>query len=111
MLKPTPQAGRAVAAEAAVPVVADLRAACTLFGTPKASSPAAGNYVLKGVVVARKSHDSAAIIATDGKSPQAVRVGTEVVPGVVLKEVHAQFVVLTEGGRDRRLELPEKPSP
>lgn len=105
-------ASRPVAA-APVPetaTVVPLQAASALFGA-RTTSATASNYVLRGVVVARRPADSVAIIVAEGKPPQAVRLGAEVAPGVAVKEVHPQFVLLSEGGRERRLELPEKSSP
>ncbi len=109
LFKPAPRAlAAAPVPEATVVVHPD--AASALFGTRKTSVPAAANYALKGIVVARKSGDSVAILAVEGKPAQALRVGAEVVPGVTVKEVHPQFVLLSEGGSEKRVDLPEKPS-
>jgi len=109
LLKP---AARPLAAAPAAVAEAEVRleAASTLFGGRKTSAPAE-NYVLKGVVVASKARDSVAILATEGKPPKAVAVGSEVAHGVTVKEVHPQFVLLSEGGREKRVQLPEKPAP
>ena len=109
-LKP-PARPVAAAPLAEPPPPLQLQAASTLFGARAPASVVATNYALKGVVVARRGADSVAIIAAEGKPPQAVGIGGEVVPGVTVKEVHPQFVLLSEGGRDRRLELQEKASP
>jgi general secretion pathway protein C len=67
----------------------------------------ASNYQLKGIVLAGTSKESIAILSTDGKPAQAIIVNTEVVPGVTLKEVHAQYILLSEGGIAKRVDLPE----
>ncbi|TFW13575.1 type II secretion system protein N [Duganella callida] len=86
------------------PVVVNIDAAKGLFGGQIAVA-AVSNYQLKGVVAAR-GKDSAAIIAVDNKPAMALAVGKEVVPGVVVKEVHDKFVLLSEGGVIKRVDLP-----
>jgi general secretion pathway protein C len=110
LFKPASRPLAAAAVPTAVPPTADLRAASTLFGGRQTGVTAA-TYALKGVVVARRPSDSAAIMAAGGNPAQAVPVGAEVVPGVTVKEVHSQFVLLSEGGREKRVELPELPPP
>ena len=105
-LQPPARAVAVAPSSAQPPVVADLRAASTLFGAT-ASAPESASYALKGIVIARKPGDSVAIIAAEGKPPQAMRVGAEVVPGVTLKDVQPQYVVIAESGRERRVELPD----
>jgi general secretion pathway protein C len=89
-----------------------LEAASGLFGGRKiASAAVATNYALKGVVVSRNPRDSVAILATDGKPAQAIRLGSDVVRGVTVKEVHAQYVLLSEGGVQKRVQLSESAAP
>ncbi len=103
---------RPVAAPAPVPVAEPrLEVAAGLFGGRKAAVVAASNYALKGVVVARNPGDSVAILATEGKPAQALGIGQEVMPGVTVKEVHAGYVVLAEGGSPKRVQLPENAPP
>jgi general secretion pathway protein C len=87
---------------------ADIRpeAAVALFGG-KSGAVAASNYQLKGVIFSGSPHDSIAILSADGKPAQAIRVDTEVAPGVKIKEVHREYVLLTEGGVIKRVQLPE----
>jgi general secretion pathway protein C len=66
---------------------------------------AVSNYQLKGVVAAR-GNDSAAIISVDTQPALAIAIGKEVAPGVTVKEVHARHVILSEGGVNKRLDLP-----
>ena len=86
---------------------APLASASGLFGGGSAGVVAASNFLLKGVVVSANARESVAIIAADGKPAQAVWVNSELQPGVTVKEVHRQFVLLSDGGVMRRLELPK----
>ncbi|MYM40625.1 type II secretion system protein N [Duganella qianjiadongensis] len=81
----------------------NLDAAKGLFGG-QITVAAASNYQLKGVVAAHGS-DSAAIISVDGQPAMAYGQGREVAPGVTIKEVQAKYVVLSEGGALKRIEL------
>lgn len=81
-------------------------AAVGLFGGRAAAVAAASNFQLKGVVVASNASESIAILAADGKPAEAIRVRSEIMPGVTVKEVHAQFVLLSEGGATKRVDLP-----
>lgn len=84
-----------------------LDAASTLFGGRTAPVAVASNYQLKGVVMAGNAYESIAILSADGKPPLTTRVNKEVQPGVVVKEVHPTYVLLSEGGVSKRVELPE----
>jgi general secretion pathway protein C len=84
---------------------APLAAAAGLFGGGSGGLVAASNFQLKGVVVAANARESVAIIAADGKPAQAVWINGELQPGVTVKEVHRQYVLLSEGGVTRRVEL------
>lgn len=77
-------------------------AAATLFGG-QPSVAAISNFQLTGVVAA--GPNSAVILVADGAPPVAVRVGREVAPGVVLQEVHPTYVMLSDGGVMKRVEL------
>lgn len=82
-------------------------AAAALFGGRPGKAAVASNYQLKGVILSGTARDSVAILSADGKPAQAVSVGLEVVPGVTVKEVHREYVLLSEGGAVKRVELPE----
>jgi general secretion pathway protein C len=82
-------------------------AAAGLFGGRATGNAVASNFELRGVVVAGTARDSIAILASEGKPPQAVRVDTEIMPGVKVTEVHPRYVMLIEGGVVKRIELPE----
>lgn len=98
---------RSVAAPppATQPVV-NLDAAAGLFGG-RSTVAVASNFQLKGVVVSGNPALSIAILAADGKPAQAVKANAEVVPGVTVKEVHQRYVLLSEGGVAKRVDLPE----
>ena len=83
-----------------------VEAALGLFGG-NASVAVASNFQLKGVVVSDVARESVAILSADGKPAQAIAVGAEVQPGVTVKEVHAQYVLLSDAGVIKRVELPE----
>lgn len=84
----------------------NLDAAAALLGGRSAFS-AASNFQLRGVVVSGNPLESVAILAVEGKQPQAVRTGAEVKPGVTVKEVQQEYVLLLDGGVTKRVELPE----
>lgn len=83
------------------------QAAAALFGG-RAGTAEASNFKLHGVIYAGNPRESVAIVSTDGKPAQAVRVGAEIVPGVTIKEVHRRYVLLAEGGAIKRVDLPEE---
>jgi len=77
-------------------------AAATLFGG-QAVTVVASNYQLTGVVAAGR--EGVAILVADGQPPKALKVGTEIASGVELKEVHPKYVMLSEGGVLKRIDL------
>lgn len=82
-------------------------AAAGLFGGRQASAMAA-NVELKGIIDAHQPGESVAILAANGKPAQAFGAGAELLPGISIKEIHAGYVLLSEGGAIKRVELPEK---
>ncbi len=82
--------------------------AASMFGG-QAVQVAVSNYQLKGVVASGGS-GSVAILAIDGKPPRALPVGAEVATGITVKEVQARFVLLSEGGVIKRIELAADPT-
>ncbi|MCC2959869.1 hypothetical protein LK540_05435 [Massilia sp. IC2-278] len=77
-------------------------AAATLFGG-QAATAVVTNYQLTGIVSAGR--DSVAIIVADGQPPKALKVGRELAPGVTISEVHPRYVMLSDGGVMKRVEL------
>jgi len=90
----------------AVPSVAaaepSAEAAATLFGG-QAVTVVASNYQLTGVVAAGRQ--SVAILVADGQPPKALLVGREIASGVTVTEVHPRYVMLSEGGVLKRIDL------
>jgi len=100
-------AARPVAAPPATDLPApEPESAATLFGG-HSTAVIASNFQLKGVVMASNPADSVAILAANGKKPQAVRTNAEVMPGVTVKEVQRDHVLLSEGGVTKRIDLPQ----
>lgn len=102
LLKRPPPAAAPVA-EAVAPEPS-LDAAKRLFGGQE-QTVSVSNYQLKGVILAGKDSDSAAILAVDGQAAVVLAAGRELSPGVVLTEIHARHVLLSEGGVPKRVEL------
>jgi general secretion pathway protein C len=87
--------------------VPKLDAAAGLLGG-HSNAVVASNFQLKGVVVASNPAESVAILAANGQPAQAVRVDSQVLPGVTVKEVNKHFVLLSDHGVIKRVTLPEK---
>ncbi|MES2933299.1 MAG: type II secretion system protein N [Pseudomonadota bacterium] len=101
-----PVARQVIAPPTAPPTEIKLEAASGLFGGRTAAAMAT-NYQLKGVIAAQNGSGSVAILVADGQPAQIVGVGAEITPGVSVKEVHAQYVILSDGGVLKRVEWPE----
>jgi general secretion pathway protein C len=90
----------------AAPIVAvpepSMDAAATLFGG-QAAAAVATNFQLTGVISA--GMQSVAIIAANGAPAKALVIGKEVAPGVTVSEVHARYVMLSDGGVMKRIDL------
>ncbi|WP_304792151.1 type II secretion system protein N [Lacisediminimonas sp.] len=98
---------RAVAAPPATQASAPgIDAAAALFGGRGGALANAGNYQLKGLVLASSLKDSVVILSANGKPAQAYRASKDIAPGVSVKEVHPGYIVLSENGALRRVELP-----
>ncbi len=103
-LKPTQ---RTVAAPPqAIQAEPSLDAAASLFGS-RSTSAVASNIQLKGVVVSSNPTESVAILLANGKPAQSVRTNAEILPGIIVKEVHNNYVLLSESGVFKRVELTE----
>lgn len=76
-----------------------------LFGNTQVTQMAS-NYLLQGVVLAKRPDESLAIISANGKPANAIAINQQIAAGVHLKEVHEQYVLISEGGSMRRIELP-----
>jgi general secretion pathway protein C len=83
-----------------------MSAAANLFGgTSEAVS--AIPVQLKGIIRAARPSDSVAIIGLEGKPARALRVNAEVANGIVIKEIHARSVTLSDHGVEREVRLPQ----
>jgi general secretion pathway protein C len=82
----------------------------SLFGQSAVAQAAPSNYQLKGLIVAPRAKDSAAIVTVDGKPTMTIGIGKELSGGVVLTEVHADYIMVTESGISRRIDLPPVPA-
>jgi general secretion pathway protein C len=77
-------------------------AAATLFGGDAAAA-VVSNYQLTGVVA--DGRYSVAILVADNAPPKAVRIGREVAPGVTVSQVYPRYVMLSDGGVMKRVDL------
>jgi general secretion pathway protein C len=77
-------------------------AAASLFGGQMAVATAT-NYQLTGIVSAGRN--SVAIIVADGAQPKALRLGKELSPGIKLAEVYPRYVMLSDNGAMKRIDL------
>ena len=77
-------------------------AAGTLFGG-QATAAVATSYQLTGIVAAGR--DSAAILVADGQPPRALGLGKEIAAGVSVAEIHPHYVMLSDGGVLKRIDL------
>jgi general secretion pathway protein C len=82
-----------------------LSSAAGLMGG-RSSIAVSSNYQLKGVVVDSDPAESVAILVVNGKSARAVRTNAEISPGVLVKEVNNQSVLIFERGVEKRVDLP-----
>ena len=82
-----------------------LAAAFTLFGGDPHS--VAATVELRGILHADRSTESVAIIAVNGQPPRALRLSSEVTPGVQLKEIRTRTVILSARGAEREVSLPD----
>jgi general secretion pathway protein C len=97
---------RAVAAPPQVPQPAPTPdAAVGLFGG-RSSVAVTSNFQLKGVVFAGNPAESVAILSANGKPARSVKVNGEVVPGVTVQQVQQGYVLLSENGVTKRVDLP-----
>lgn len=78
-----------------------------VFGRSPSAQMASSNYQLKGVVVAPQAQDSVAIVSADGRPEQALAIGKELSPGVKLIEVHSGYILVSEAGVSKKIDLPQ----
>jgi general secretion pathway protein C len=61
------------------------------------------NYVLTGVIAS--GSQGVAIIVADGGVPMALKIGRELAPGITLSEVYPRYVMLSDNGMTKRIDL------
>ena len=92
-----------------------------LFGKPEAAgSPQAApetapetplNLSLRGVAASDDPTSAWAIIANEGGKESAYAINGELPGGAILKEIHADHVILLRNNRNETLSLPKNPDP
>src|SRR5690606_33042251 len=87
---------------------ADLSAAASLFGG-SGNMTVASNFELQGVILSGNNGQSIAILSANGEPAKAITVGTEVASGITVQEVHRGYVLLSDNGAVKRVELPLEP--
>lgn len=87
----------------------DVAPVARLFGASGASE--SGAIRALGVMAERGTGRGIAILDVNGQHPRAYRVGDTVAPGVTLKEVKKDGVVLSRAGAFQELRIPRKPAP
>jgi general secretion pathway protein C len=80
-----------------------------LFGA--ASSAEAAGIRALGVMADRGGGNGIALIGVEGQPPRSYRTGDLVAPGVVLKEVRKDGIVLSRSGALQELRIPTKSVP
>ncbi len=86
-------------------VLPDVSAAAGLLGG-RVQAAAASNFQLTGIILADHPAGSLAIIAANGKPARPFRVRAEIQPGVSVQEVQRNYVLLSDHGASKRLDLP-----
>lgn len=79
-----------------------------LFSGRTTVSVASGNYSLRGVLVSNDARESVAIVSIDNKPAQAIKAGTEIMPGIIMQEIRRDHVLISEQGAVRQLMLPQE---
>ncbi|MGE8631344.1 hypothetical protein [Achromobacter denitrificans] len=107
LLAPRPASLPPAVSAAAAPRAADNGPVALWFGKDEAMRT---QISVLGVIAA--GPDGAAVLSIDGGPPAAWRVGNEVAPGIVLREVAADAVTVEQAGRGSRLPAPAaQPAP
>jgi general secretion pathway protein C len=99
----TPVAPAVIAADAGG---APVGATMALFGTQPDTDFVGTNMQVSGVVIAPEPNDSIAILTESGRT-RAFRIGAEITPGTHLAEVHKQYVIVSDGARTMRIDVPQ----
>lgn len=111
MLAPRPVAASSLAGQfEAQRTAATLKR--NLFGSVQEGKPAAvvdasptSSIKLLGILSRGAAGDGRAIFALESGRPKTVEAGSQVAPGLLLKEVHSDHVLIARGGLVERVKL------
>ncbi len=78
----------------------------SIFGLPPQQQVQATDVQLKGLIFAKNPADSQVIVSLNNQANQAIRMNQDIGNGAILKEVGNNYVVISNAGSDRRIELP-----
>lgn len=78
----------------------------SIFGLPPQQQVQATDVQLKGVIFAKHQADSQVIVSLNNQANQAVRMNQDIGNGAILKEVGNNYIVISNAGSERRIELP-----
>jgi hypothetical protein len=101
----TPSSPVAQSFPTAEQTIPPLSSAANLFGGSEQASTLA-NVQLNGVIRSNRAQESVVIIATEIGPPRALRLHSEVMPGIVVKEINSRSVILSGKGTEREIALP-----
>lgn len=112
LLWPSDDGGEVELAEAPPPAAAPVYVPPPPVAAPIAAPPApppaatgsAAGLVLRGVMGGGPSGGAAIVAFPDG-AQRVVRVGRELVPGMILRQIGVNYAIASSGGSDLRLEL------
>ena len=82
-----------------------LASAANLFGGSEQTSMLA-NVQINGVIRSNSSKDSVVIITADGGPSRALRLNSEIMPGIVIKSINSRSVIVAGKGAEREIALP-----
>lgn len=82
-----------------------LASAANLFGGSEQTSILA-NVQINGVIRSNSSKDSVVIITADGGPSRALRLNSEIMPGIVVKAINSHSVIVAGKGSEREIALP-----
>ncbi|MDD4978533.1 MAG: type II secretion system protein N [Gallionella sp.] len=83
----------------------DISAAAVLLGG-KAHATLANNFKLTGIILAGHPAERIAIIAADGQPALPFRVHAELQKGISVQEIQQGYVLLSDHGAVKRIDLP-----
>ena len=73
--------------------------------SPAAEAPTESSVKLLGVIASGVSHSGSAVFLLESGRRKAVEAGWQIEPGLVLKEVHSDYVVVARNGAAERIKL------